>query len=61
MQDCAYKIYELKSFSAEILDKFIHAVEINTRDPLVSVSYHSFSNFIFESCLKYVTLMTVHY
>ena len=42
MQDYGYKIDELKSFSAEILDKFIHVVEINTRDPLVSVSYHAF-------------------
>jgi hypothetical protein len=24
-------------FSAEVLDKFIHAVEINTRDALISV------------------------
>jgi len=26
-------------FSAEVLDKFIHAVEINTRDALISVRF----------------------
>ena len=38
-----YKINQSKTkkfnpiFSAEVLDKFIHAVEINTRDALISV------------------------
>ena len=32
-------LQKAKLFSAEILGKFIHAVEINTRDPVVSVHF----------------------